>query len=189
MSASEYPTWSERLKAAAKSGAFTKDDRGAAGSWRWDPTSAEGGPDGIEREPYGNRPMDSHLQELGKQFTHAVIKDDVALARKLYGSITARKLEIIERAKAAATRPVPDHDKKLWFRYPCYGDENAIHYMLGNCETFPGRMLAYCPHKGNTFCVSRSEMTSYSQELGWWMDGFAHGDRSHGTTASEDDDQ
>ena len=68
----------------------------------------------------------------------------------------------------------PIFDKKLSFNHKgCEGP----HYFLGNPHTFPGRILAWCPVKKQSFCVSKSEISNCSVEAEYWLKGFLIGNQ------------
>lgn len=67
---------------------------------------------------------------------------------------------------------LPIDDKKLWFKI---SDCKGKHYFMGNPHTFHGRMLAWCPKKQNSFCVSKEEIIECSIESKYWIKGFICG--------------
>jgi hypothetical protein len=100
----EY-TWADRLADAVYTGAFTEDDRIAARDWA---TCAVGeaprdvtGVRLIPRYPLfpryfdpadlqGSTPTDAQLDDLGREFMHAVCDDQVGVAVDIYHDIQDR---------------------------------------------------------------------------------------------------
>jgi hypothetical protein len=65
----------------------------------------------------------------------------------------------------------PAVDERLWFDAPCGGRD----FLIGNGNTFVGRMAAWCPQKGVGYNVSRSEMGAMSEQAGYFVAGFLAG--------------
>ena len=66
------------------------------------------------------------------------------------------------------SRPV---DERLWFDASCGGRD----FLVGNAHTFTGRMTAWCPRKGVTYNVSRSELETMAEETRYFVAGFLAG--------------
>ena len=66
----------------------------------------------------------------------------------------------------------PELDPELWFNTAhCDGR----HYLLGNGQTFRGRLHAWCPSKQLGFRVSMSEIADCSKETTYFLKGFLAG--------------
>lgn len=63
-------------------------------------------------------------------------------------------------------------DPALWFTLAnCEGR----HFVLYNSHTFHGRLTAWCPNKGRSVNVSKSELQTSSEETKYWLKGFLAG--------------
>lgn len=92
------------------------------------------------------------------------------------GSVVVRVMRVPEplvwESGGAEPRDEPDLDLELWFTADhCEGR----HYLLGNGQTFRGRLHAWCPSKRRTFNVSKSEMLECSRETTYYVKGFLAG--------------
>ena len=67
------------------------------------------------------------------------------------------------------------YDPNLWFYHKGCVDK---HYLIGNPQTFYGRMFAFCPKKNITLCVSESEICEMSTESKYWIIGFLSGNEN-----------
>jgi hypothetical protein len=77
-----------------------------------------------------------------------------------------------------------EFDENLWFSHKgCDGK----HYLIGNPHTFYGRILAWCPKKETSFCVSISEIVNMSDYSKYWIDGFLRGNEPEPPTNSVGD--
>jgi len=62
-------------------------------------------------------------------------------------------------------------DERLWFEAPC----GRRDFIVGNGNTFVGRMAAWCPHDEVGYNVSRGEMGAMSDESRYFVAGFLAG--------------
>src|SRR3954471_12780616 len=74
---------------------------------------------------------------------------------------------------AETARHLPDDlDERLWIRTSGWHGRG---FLGGSSHTFRGRMVAYCPHHGRDFSVSKYEVTEASTEASLWIEGFLRG--------------
>lgn len=77
----------------------------------------------------------------------------------------------------------PEIDPHLWFK--SHNEGHKCH-LIGNCHTFPGRMLAWDPNQRVEFCVSANEITESSSETTFWVAGFLAGNEPNPPDDTED---
>lgn len=65
----------------------------------------------------------------------------------------------------------PVVDERLWFDAPC----GRRDFLVGNGNTFVGRMAAWCPHDGVGYHVSLAEMGTMSEQTRYFVAGFLAG--------------
>jgi hypothetical protein len=84
-------------------------------------------------------------------------------------SCSYQRLALPPRWELLPTEPV-DPDPELWFEAWCPEGRDLIVPVGGH--TFPGRMLAHCPHQDVRFHVSKSEMTAMAEATRWYVTGY-----------------
>lgn len=68
-------------------------------------------------------------------------------------------------------------NRMLWFRSSLCGEVDYLEE--GNPHTFPGRMPAWCPHRGIGYLVSLSDLREASAEAQLWARAFVLGNEPH----------
>ncbi len=80
----------------------------------------------------------------------------------------------------------PPIDERLWFDAPC----GRRDFIVGNGNTFVGRMAARCAHDGVAYNVSLGEMGAMSDESRYFVAGFLSGSQpAHPTDAEGETDE
>lgn len=72
-------------------------------------------------------------------------------------------------------------DERLWFEAPC----GRRDFIVGNGNTFVGRMSAWCPHDGVGYNVSLGETGAMSGESRYFVAGFLAGNQPGYPTDAE----
>src|SRR3974390_397270 len=79
-----------------------------------------------------------------------------------------------------------DVNVELWFIARSCGERDYL--AVGNPHTFPGRMTAFCPHKGHYYNVSVADVADGPQATRWWARGFVVGSEPGSPLTGEGED-
>lgn len=89
-----------------------------------------------------------------------------------------RKVTLPLRWETFTRLQSPQLDDRLWFEAPC-GERDLL--LDTNGHTYPGRMLAWCPHQEhNVYSVSLNQMGEMSTETRYFVRGFLAGQEPEG---------